>query len=273
MSGASPLIEQMQPDSNGAARNRVENAVMFAHAGANAPRSVAHIVRRALMAKGGPVWHLLLVLMVLAGVMMDAEAAYRKRIVLYGFGYELMNARETELLDCKYGEVNVGLGPGSCKTGSAPLADVLYVKWRDRTTGQVYEERVDIERRLPPRRKMHGSMVYWLIEDNQLYVYLIPDGGNQYHPLNLRPPDQPRNGPARYSYLDVKTLYPDNAPPRVHGFTPQMEAAIEAGRAEVAARKAAEESARREAAERGECVFIDEVLGICTPVRQRRQRP
>jgi len=217
--------------------------------------------------------YLLFALIILFGLMLDAEAAFGRPVLLYGFGYEPINSRETELLECRYGEVNVGLGPGSCGTSSAPLADFLYVKWRDRLTGAVYEERVDLKRRLPPRRKIRGSTVYWLIEDNQLYVYLIPYGGDQYEQRNRRPADKPRNGPYQYSYLDVKTLYPDNAPPRVHGMTPEIEASLVRQRAEVEAQKAAEEAARREAAERGECVFIDEVLGLCTPTTPRRQRP
>jgi len=276
MSGASPLIDQMQPDSNGAARNRVENAVMPAGAGADFLQPVEHIADHAPMAKEFPMRYLLLVLIVLAGVMLDAEAAYRKRIVFHSVEYERMMSPDIEVLDCNYGDVYAGLSRrGYCFNvhGEMQVADFFYIKWRDKTTGQMYEERVDLKHRLPPLRKMDGTTIFWLIEDNQLYVYLIPDSGNQFTPLNRRPPDQPPNGPAKYDHLDVKTLYPDNAVPRVHGLTPQMEATREAWRTQAAARKATEEAARREAAERGECVFIDEVLGICTPVEQRRQRP
>jgi len=219
--------------------------------------------------------YLLLVLILLIGTMPDAEAAYRKREVFHGVGYELID-KETELLDCKYGEANVGLGPGRCFNGGGrmPLADFLYVKWRDRTTGEVYEELVDLKSRLPPPRKVEMGSIRWLIEDNQLYVHLIPYGGAPSTiPLNRRPPDKPPNGPAGTEHLDVKTLYPDNAAPRVHGLTTQMEVTREKRRAEHAVQKAAEEQARREAAERGECVFIDEVLGLCKPARQRRKMP
>jgi len=219
--------------------------------------------------------HLLLMLIVLAGVLPDAEAAYKaRRIVFHTMDYEY--GAETELLDCKYGVANVGRGPGTCFSGGGemPLPDFLYVKWRDRTTGTVYEERVDLKRRLPPPRKMYRNQVYWLIEDNQLYVYLIPFGGDQYRPINRRPPDKPRNGPIKASHLDVKTLYPDNAPPKVHGWTPQWEETGRRWRAEHAAQKAAEEKARQEAAERGECLIGEEVLGICKPAKpRRRQRP
>jgi len=228
--------------------------------------------------------HFLLVLIlfsgiVLAGVMLDAEAANKaKRFVDHGTDFTPVNRAETELLDCQYGDVHdqVPTFPsGLCFNvhGEMPLPEFLYVKWRDRTTGTVYEERVDLKSRLPSPRKMHRATVHWLIEDNQLYVYLIPDGGDQFTPRNLRPADKPPNGPFKTDHLDVKTLYPDNAPPRVHGATPQKLATTERWRAEVAAQKAAQEAARREAAERGECVFIDEVLGICKPDKQRRQKP
>jgi len=224
--------------------------------------------------------HLLIVLILLMGVMPEADAASRaRRVVFHDMGYEL-NARETELLDCKYGEANVGLGPGKCFNGGGrmPLPDFLYVKWRDRATKEVYEERVDLKRRLPSPRKMDGATVYWLIDDNQLYIYLIPDGGDSSRPStirNRRLPDQPPNGPTQYDHLDVKTLYPDNAPPKVHGLTPIMEVTRAARRTEHAAQKAAEETTRREAAERGECLLIDEVMGICKPdpAKQRRQQP
>jgi len=93
-------------------------------------------------------------------------------------------------------------------------ADFLYVKWLDKTTGQVYEDRVDLTTRLPSFEKMHGQTVYFLVEDNQLYVYLIPDTDLD-NKLNRRPRSQQPNGPFGYHYLDVKTLYPDNDPPRV----------------------------------------------------------
>jgi len=220
--------------------------------------------------------HLLLVFIVLFGIMPDVEAAYRRREVFHTIevGARLMGA-ETEVLDCKYGDFNAGMGRGYCfnVTGRMPVADFFYVKWRDRTTGQIYEERVDLKSRLPPPRKMEGTNIHWMIEDNQLYLHLIPYSDHNDPSLNRLPPGKPPNGPAKYDNLDVKTIYPDNAPPRVHGLTPTMEATRERWRAEHAAQKATEEKARREAAERGECVFIDEVLGLCKPVRQRRQRP
>jgi len=137
--------------------------------------------------------YLLFALIVLFGLMLDAEAA--RRSPFHGTDYTLVG-NQAELLDCKYGVANVGLGPGRCFRGAGrmPLPEFLYVKWRDRTTGTVYEERVDLRHRLPSPRKMEGSTVYWLIEDNQLYIYLAPDEGNEYRPRNRRSPDQQLSG-------------------------------------------------------------------------------
>lgn len=135
---------------------------------------------------------------------------------------------QVELLDCLYGE---GLGGhtqqevdagkarrGECgnMTGDMPIGEFLYVKWRDKGTGKVYEDRVDLRKRLPTPKDMYGTDIYFLIDENQLYVYLIPRREWDTR-LNYRPEGNPANGPEGYQHLDVKTLYPDNAPPKVRG--------------------------------------------------------
>jgi len=132
------------------------------------------------------------------------------RTVYHGIDRAVNNDR-TEILEAQYGDSWHTNG-----TVNMPPADFLYVKWRDKTTGQVYEDRVDLTKRLPSFEEMHGQTVYFLVEDNQLYVYLIPrtEWGTK---LNHRPRGQRPNGPFHKRYLDVKTLYPDNDPPRVRG--------------------------------------------------------
>jgi len=141
----------------------------------------------------------------------SVSACYTQdRTVYHGIGREKNNDR-TEILQAQYG--NSWHTSGSV---NMPPADFLYVKWRDKTTDQVYEDRVDLRKRLPPAKEMYMQRVYFLVEDNQLYVYLIPrtEWGTK---LNHRPKGQPPNGPYHTRYLDVKTLYPDNDPPRVRG--------------------------------------------------------
>jgi len=143
---------------------------------------------------------------------MNVSATNHKqdRTVYHGIDRAKNNAR-TEILEAQYGD--------SWHTNGSvnmPPADFLYVKWRDKTTDQVYEDRVDLTKRLPPFEEMYGQTVYFLVEDNQLYVYLIPDH-DWNTKRNHRPRGQLPNGPYKTRYLDVKTLYPDNDPPRVRG--------------------------------------------------------
>jgi len=157
--------------------------------------------------------------------------AKEDRVVFHSFDYNMpVDSPGVELLACQYGntlgtataqEVARGerqLDKEICSniTGEMLIGDFLNVRWRDKTTQQVYEERVDLKGRLPSAKDMRGTTVYFLIDDNQLYVYLIPYQDYE-DKLNRRPANKQPNGPDGYEYLDVKTLYPDNDPPKVRG--------------------------------------------------------
>jgi hypothetical protein len=146
---------------------------------------------------------------------------------------------QVDILDCLYGdglgahtqqEVDAGKARrGECGSmaGDMPIGDFLYVKWRDKATGQVYEDKVDLRKRLPSPKEMYDTTVYFLIDENQLYVYLIPQYDTESK-LNYLPLGKPANGPDSTSFLDVRTLYPDDAPPKVRGGRPSARAAREA---------------------------------------------
>lgn len=184
--------------------------------------------------------HRLWVLLMVSLVMSTQPACSEDRVVFHGLDYNFaVNSPGVELLDCLYGEMlgkhtrqEVESGRarrGECFNGAGTmlLGDFLYVKWRDEATGQVYEDRVDLKSRLPSAKEMQGQTVYFLVDSNQLYVYLIPDRDWDTKRNHL-PPGKPANGPDIYAYLDVKTLYPDNAPPKVRGGRPNARAAREA---------------------------------------------
>ncbi len=176
-----------------------------------------------------PAWFLSLLLGCLMTTSLAASADDRS--VFHSFGHSLdVDSPGVGLLACRYGD-NLGFATAqqldqlgfsvddyvcSDLAGNMRPEDFLQVKWRDRATQQVYEERVDLKRRLPSPNKMRGTKVYFLIDENQLYVYLIPQQ-NADATLNRRPKNKPPNGPSRYAFLDVKTLYPDNDPPKVRG--------------------------------------------------------
>lgn len=69
--------------------------------------------------------------------------------------------------DTKNGMVSQGTNI----TGSMPVGRFLYVKWRIKKTGEVFEDTVDLQKQWP--RSMENQRIYFIIEDRQLYVYLI----------------------------------------------------------------------------------------------------
>lgn len=61
---------------------------------------------------------------------------------------------------------------GSHISGGLPRGDFVYMKWRVRSTGQVFEDRVDLRSRIPGSIK--EKTIYSVIDGNQLYILLIP---------------------------------------------------------------------------------------------------
>ncbi len=75
----------------------------------------------------------------------------------------------------------------------------LDVKWRIKSTGQEYEENIELRNRLP--KDMTNHHLHFSIEGSQITVYLITP--------ERRPPDMPPNGPRATQYLKTLTIYPD----------------------------------------------------------------
>ncbi len=57
-------------------------------------------------------------------------------------------------------------------SGMMPRGEYLYVKWRVKATGEVYEDKVDLTHRLPADMTNYG--LHFAIFGSQLYVYLFP---------------------------------------------------------------------------------------------------
>jgi hypothetical protein len=71
--------------------------------------------------------------------------------------------------DTKNGTVSQGTNI----TGPIPVGKYLYVKWRIKKTGEVIEDTVDLQKQWP--RSMADLKLYFIIEDRQLFVYLITE--------------------------------------------------------------------------------------------------
>lgn len=142
-----------------------------------------------------------------------AACATGPKLVEHGFSFDARQDRpEVELLDYRYGDsrqpgaradparVAEGrIGQQWSVYGAMLRGDSLYVKWRIKKTGQIYEDTVDLRSRLPAAIADHR--IHFDIKESQLYVYLISP--------ERRPRDMPPNGPREFDYLKVFTIYPD----------------------------------------------------------------
>lgn len=95
-----------------------------------------------------------------------------------------VDSPDAEVLDYQYGNSRQpGVRPSAealrlnevgQQTGvDGPMlrGDFLYVKWRIRKTGQIFEDRVDLRNRLP--KDLTNCRVHFVINGSQLYVYVI----------------------------------------------------------------------------------------------------
>lgn len=107
------------------------------------------------------------------------------RMVDHAFSFDARwDSPGIEVLNYRYGSSNMPgthIAPELLRTGQPsggmgingpmPIGDTLYVKWRIKATGEVFEDTVDLKRRLP--EDITGHRIYFIVEDTQLYVYLI----------------------------------------------------------------------------------------------------
>ncbi len=56
-------------------------------------------------------------------------------------------------------------------SGSMPIGEFLYVKWRIKATGEVFEDRVDLRERLP--KNMTNHTLTFVPDGRQLHVYTV----------------------------------------------------------------------------------------------------
>lgn len=64
-----------------------------------------------------------------------------------------------------------GVGYQTGTHGVIPVGDFLYVKWRLRTSGEVFERTVDLKGKLPEDMKDHE--ITFVIDGGDLYVFLV----------------------------------------------------------------------------------------------------
>ena len=138
---------------------------------------------------------------------------FGRDIVNHSYGFDVSSDnQDAEVLDFQYGESKNGTRAseesvkrgrtyqGTTIVGPMLRGDFLYVKWRIKSTGAVYEDRVDLRHRLP--RNIERHRVTFMVRGPQLYVYLVSP--------EKRPPETPPLGPRMYQHEKVTQIYPNS---------------------------------------------------------------
>ena len=80
-----------------------------------------------------------------------------------------------------------------------PLGSSLYVKWREKSSGQAYEDTVDLRPLLP--NDMTGQRIHFVVDGPRLYVYL-KDMNRYANPMD------PIVGPFKLQVFVTRQIYP-----------------------------------------------------------------
>ncbi len=152
------------------------------------------------------------VLVAIAALCVFAACAAQPTVVPHAFSFDTsQDGQDGEVLDYRYGDSKLPVrAPESyVKKGqvfrqnsvNGPMlrGDSLYVKWRTRDSGKIYEDTVDLRKRLPADIREHR--IHFQVKGGQLYVYLISP--------ETMPSGQFSTGPSMFKREVVKTIYPD----------------------------------------------------------------
>lgn len=83
--------------------------------------------------------------------------------------------------------------------GLTERGDYLFVKWKDKKTGDIFDEKADLRYRLP--NDITDTKVYFIVKENKLFVYLVT-----YKP---KAPDEVAVGPSKYWDSKNYLIYPN----------------------------------------------------------------
>lgn len=125
-------------------------------------------------------------LVLFSTLLIQTSCATNRKIVFHSFEFDARwDSPGIEIIDYRYGQSKNPVARG-CPPHYAPceripqqagtsgrmlVGDDLYVKWRIKSTGEVYEDTVDLKSRLPHNIAYHE--IHVIVHGPQLYVYLI----------------------------------------------------------------------------------------------------
>lgn len=186
-------------------------------------------MRLAIKSKPIPIWRWLASLILGVALVGLPACATGPKLTDHAFEFNASSdSPGVEILNYQYGNSNLpgtrlppallregGVSGGTGINGPMPRGDSLYVKWRIKSTGEVFEDTVDLKRRLPADITRHR--IYFIVKGSQLYVYLISPEKLNPNPCPSRE-ELRRLGKAdspddrifsTFCYLKITRIYPD----------------------------------------------------------------
>ena len=141
-----------------------------------------------------------------------AAARTQRKLVFHSFGFDaIADSPDIDVTDYRYGDSkapgarmpdwvkrDVGKAGGTNTNGPMLVGSELYVQWRIRATGEILEDTVQLDGRLP--KKMTDHEVYFVVGDRQLFIYVVSP--------EARPEDYPIIGPNKFQRQKVFQIYP-----------------------------------------------------------------
>lgn len=138
---------------------------------------------------------------------------------IYVMAYKYGNSKGPGTSDQEHeytvrGEKHFGASQGTSSLGEILRPDFLFVKWRIKATGEVLEDTVDLQRRLPQDFARHT--VHFTVDGRQLYVYLIAwdnkkpqNCPSREERIHIAKTERPQRSLFRmYCANDIQQIYP-----------------------------------------------------------------
>lgn len=108
-----------------------------------------------------------------------------QQVVFHSFEFDARrDSKDIEVLDFKYATATHimdrdspdhrynGIGAQyTGVTGVMPVGEILYVKWKIKSTGEVIEKSIDLKPILPA--SMKDKKLYFILENKNIYIYTI----------------------------------------------------------------------------------------------------
>ena len=160
-----------------------------------------------------------------------AGCAFNPSVIDHSFSFDARwDSPDVDVLNYRYGnsmiaaartqdyQLKAGTPTNSTNiSGEMLRGDFLYVKWRIKSTGQVFEDTVDLRDLLPANIK--GHRIHFIIKGPQLYVFLISADRLEKNPCpsrdelrRLGDSDLPFDKVfSMYCYKEITTLYPNQS--------------------------------------------------------------